>query len=120
MLLILPHQAVEMLVYLEFPLAVFESLDVLVDTGAKPVLFGLIALLALTLCLHLPVQELLGLQFLLFIVINFHHLSLSMSIFVNHEDMKDMLEVSCRLWFPVMLTASTLSSRVPTPLRPLS
>ena len=66
MLLILPHQAVELLVHLVFPLAVFESLDVLEDTGAQPVLFGLIALLALTLCLHLPVQELLGLQFFSF------------------------------------------------------
>jgi len=65
LLLNLPHQAVELLVHLVFPLAVFESLDVFVDTGAQPVLFGLIALLALTLCLHLPVQELLGLQFLL-------------------------------------------------------
>jgi hypothetical protein len=52
------------LVHLVFPLAVFEGLDVL---EGQSVLLGFISLLALTLGLLFLVQELLGLQFLLFL-----------------------------------------------------
>jgi hypothetical protein len=58
------HQAVEALVNLVLmcnlylPFVIFEDLDIRVDSGAEPVLLGLVSVLALTLSLHLPAQEL--------------------------------------------------------------
>lgn len=75
-----------MLVHLVFPLAIFEGLDILKDTGGQPVLLDLITrLLALTFGLLLTVQELLGLQFHFLAVANLQHLFLSMSIILSDD-----------------------------------
>ena len=78
-----------MLLHLVFPLAIFEGLDVLEDTGGQPILLEIInRLLTLTFGLLLTVQELqelLGLQFHLLAVANLQHLFLSMYIILRDD-----------------------------------
>ena len=103
LLLNLPHQAVEVLIHLGLvgnlvlPLAVLEGLHVRVDTGGQPVLLGFFGLLALTLGLNLPVQELLGLHLLLFPVISLNLLPLGLSVILNLGVMVNTLEVLLEL-----------------------
>jgi hypothetical protein len=68
-----------------------------VDTGGQPVLLGFVRLLPLTLGLHLPVQELLGLHLLLLPVISLDLLPLGLSVILNLGVMVNALKVLLEL-----------------------